>query len=164
MTKIVDRGVEPQYNPLTERNILKRKNFGTLRKCKFLLIDSKFSFGDITILSYICLAYNMKIRTPRLMVAEKTSKLDGNQFLKDTLHYKLCENEISTKGKKDNKLKYGQQLQKSKKDNKRNTSVLEWEFLSDCAISWRLPTFTFSCLGRRLLRVCCVFKFDVVCF
>ena len=26
----------------------------------------------------------MKIRTPRLMVAEKTSKLEGNQFLKVT--------------------------------------------------------------------------------
>ena len=82
----------------------------------------------------------MKSRTPRLMVADKTSKFEGiNQFLKVPYITGICENEISNqrfKSKKDNKHKYGQQTQKSNlKDNKRNTPVLEWEFLSDCAIS-----------------------------
>ena len=57
-------------------------NHNTTRKCKFILIDSKFSLGDITnFLKVLCLAYNMNIRTPRLTVAEKTSKLESNQFL-----------------------------------------------------------------------------------
>ena len=117
----------------------------------------------------------MKIRTPRLMVAEKTSKPEGNQFLKVTdIRYLTlsCENEISNqrfKRKKDKKRKYGQQMQKRKKDNKRNTPVSSGNFFLIAPFCDDLPTFTFSCLGRRLLRVCDVFKFvliliDVVCF
>ena len=62
------------------------------------LIDSKISFGDITIdksSSLPCI--HMKIRTLRLTVAEKTSKLKGNPFLKShtgTIPYIVCENEI----------------------------------------------------------------------
>ena len=46
----------------------------------------------------LCLAYNMKIRTLLLMVAEKTSKLQGNPFCnchRGTIPYILCENKIS---------------------------------------------------------------------
>ena len=28
---------------------------------------------------------------------------------------------------------------------------LDWEFFSDCVISWSLPTFTFSCDGKDII-------------
>ena len=113
------------------------------------------------------------------MVAEKTSKLEGiNQFLKVTdvryltlrvyaktkFQTNVSKAKRTTNTNMDNKRRFKSNL----KDNKRNTPVLEWEFLivsfpDDCLL---LP---FLCNGRRLLRVCDVFKFgliliDVVCF
>ena len=74
------------------------------------------------------------------MVAEKTSKLAGNQFLKDTLHYMQKRNfNQRFKNKKDNKRKYGQQMQKSKKDNKRTLQFWNGTF-------FRIAPFPDVCL------------------
>ena len=85
----------------------------------------------------------MKIRTPWLMVAEKTSKLEGIHFLKVTdvrymyltLYAKTKFQTNVSKEKRTTNANMDNKCRKSKKDNKRNTTVLEWEFLSDCAIS-----------------------------
>ena len=78
------------------------------------------------------LAYNMQIRTLRLMVAEKASKLQGNTIFKShrgTMPYIVCENGISN------------QCLFSKAKMITNANM------------------RFLCRGRRLLRLCDVFKF-----
>ena len=75
----------------------------------------------------LCLAYSMKIRTLLLMVAEKTSKLQGCPFFKShrgAIPCIVCENEISNQ----------RVLSKAKSATRTNMENL--------------------CIGRRLLRVC----------
>ena len=71
--------------------ILKRKRFATIIQCKLLLqILTEIFLSVILRLTspVLCLAYNMLLRTAWLTVAEKTSKLRGNQCFKshDTLY------------------------------------------------------------------------------
>ena len=66
---------------------LNAKVFATLIKCKFFLPTQKFLLVIIQLTSpVLCLAYNIKIRPRRLMVAEKTSKLKVTHF---SLHAKM---------------------------------------------------------------------------
>ena len=110
-------------------NILKRKSFATLIKCKFRLIDSVI----LRLTSpALCLAYVMKIRTLQLMVAQKTSKLQSNHFLKShrgTIPYIVSENEISNQCL----------FSKAKRTTNAKMEIL--------------------CLGRRLSRMRSAFKF-----
>ena len=61
--------------------ILKRKGFATLIKCKFLIIGSNVSFGDITIDKSSSLPRRQhENQNAVVMVAEQTSKRQGSPF------------------------------------------------------------------------------------
>ena len=80
----------------------------------------------------LCLAYNIKIRMLLLMVAEKTPKLQVGPFFKihrGAIPCIVCENKISNQCL----------FSKARKTTKANLENV--------------------CIGRRLLRLCDVFKF-----
>ena len=101
------------------------------------------------------------------MVAEKTTKLQGNQVTDArclTLYAKMKFQTKVSKAKRTTNANMYNKRKKSKKDNKRNTPVLEWEFLivpfpDDCLFYLFMPWSTFS---ARACVLCDVFKFGLI--